>query len=79
MKPAEAFGVVVRSVGLIFLVFSTNLLLTALANPGLLFFMVPMLAIGIWLLRGAPTIVNFAYPNRDSADDRGSASTDEFE
>ena len=79
MKPAEAFGVVLRSVGILLLVSTVNLLVMGMAQPGLLFLMIPMLVLGIWLLRGAPAIVNFAYPNSERADDGRSTPTDGFE
>ena len=78
MKPSEAFGVVVRSAGLLLLVSTANMLLMAVAQPGFLFLAIPMLVIGIWFLRGAPVLVNFAYPESHDTYDRA-AYPDEFD
>ena len=79
MKPYEAFGVVVRSAGLLLLVSTANMLLMAVAQPGFLILMIPMLAIGIWLLRGAPVLVDFAYPKRDGEGNGWSTHSDRFD
>ena len=70
MKPYEAFGVVVRTLGLL-MVFGTVVPIaigllslvgggvvasSALAPVGFV-----ILLVGLWLLRGAPAIVLFAY------------------
>ena len=70
MKPYEAFGVVVRTLGLL-MVFGTLVPIaigllslvgggvvasSALAPVGFV-----ILLVGLWLLRGAPAIVLFAY------------------
>lgn len=74
MRPAEAFGVAVRTIGLLILLSATwAILLGALAvaggGPGqvtgLLFFGIPALAVGFFLLRGgADVVVDFAYPEK---------------
>ena len=79
MKPSEVFGVVVRSVGLLLLVSVANMPLMLVAQPGLLIIAIPMSVIGIWLLRGAPALIHFAYPQRDIANDRVSMRTDDLE
>lgn len=73
MKPSELFGVVVRTIGLLVLlsaVWATFLgsLGVALGGPGqtvgMLFFGIPALLIGLWLMRsGAHALVRFAYPD----------------
>ena len=71
MKPAELFGVVVRTIGLLLVLSSAwmvllGLLGVVLGGPGqmagMLVFGIPVLLIGIWLLRGARPLVEFAYP-----------------
>ena len=79
MKPSQAFGVFVRCVGLILVLaaaqhFFTGLLLLVEPNSRsnvspashLFLYGVVLLVIGWYLLRGAPYIVNFAYPHADS-------------
>ncbi len=72
MKPAEIFGVVVRTIGLLMTMIALAqtlfaLLVTVLGGPangpGLLIFSLPALVVGIWLLRGAKAVVWFAYPD----------------
>ncbi len=74
MKPEESFAVVVRTIGLIICLgsgwavsFGTLSLLlggppatTTLAFMGLLPFL-----IGLWLLRGARSVVAFAFPKNE--------------
>lgn len=62
MKPPEAFGVVVRTVGLVVVLIAINAIIFALAEPGSLFLGIPLLLAGLWLLRGAAPLVSFAYP-----------------
>ena len=62
MKPSELFGVVVRSLGLLLLVSTLNVLLMAMEKPGYLFIAIPMFAVGAWMLRGAPFLIEIAYP-----------------
>lgn len=63
MKPRDAFGVVVRSVGLLMFVFLAYVLLIVIATPFLLGlpFALLVLVIGIYLLRGAPLLMKVAY------------------
>ena len=77
MKPAETFAVVIRTVGLIaFLVASAilfwallNLILGGPANlAGLFVVGIPLLLVGLWLLRGAPQLLSFAFPMGDRHD-----------
>jgi hypothetical protein len=72
MKPAEAFAVVVRSIGLIICLVSGAVLCWAFivlvfGGPrnaaGILIIGGPPLLVGLWLLRGAPRLIRFAYPN----------------
>ncbi len=73
MKPSELFGVVVRSVGLLIVLPSLGLQFFALLDlvgggpgnaVGILILSIPALLVGLWLLRGAPGIVAFAYPEK---------------
>jgi hypothetical protein len=72
MKPSETFGVVVRSVGLVIVVMAGGtlgfaLLTIVMGGPasagGLMILGFPPLCAGLWLLRGAPGLVAFAYPD----------------
>jgi hypothetical protein len=72
MKPSDAFGVVVRSLGLLMVVAASWILFWALLNlvgggPGNVLGMVisgiPMLIVGIWFLTGAQSLISFAYRN----------------
>ncbi len=73
MKSAEAFGVAVRTVGLLVLLSAAwTTFLGALGvigggpTGGMLFFGIPALLVGLFLLRGgADVIVKFAYPNKE--------------
>jgi len=73
MKPAELFGVAVHTVGLLVLLSAAwTTFLGALGvigggpTGGMLFFGIPALAVGFFLLRGgANIVVNFAYPNKE--------------
>ncbi len=71
MKPAELFGVVVRSVGLVLVLWALWLLFWALLNiigggseNVLEMLLNAFLAVfmGVWFLGGAPIIVNWTYP-----------------
>ena len=68
MKPTELFGVAVRTIGLtlfVFALFATGFALLGLllGGPGevigILWFGVPALLVGLWLLRGADAMVAF--------------------
>jgi hypothetical protein len=71
MKPYEAFGVVVRSIGLLFLLPGVGLILwgllyLVLGGPGsavgMFISAVPALFVGVWFLQGAQLVMEFAYP-----------------
>ena len=66
MKPQDIFAVAVRVVGLVSLLYllSTSLIFFAAGLPWLLVLKSIVWAIiSIWLLRGAPQLIRFAYPN----------------
>ncbi len=66
MKPQELFAVAVRIVGLISLLYllSTSVMFFAAGLPWLLVVKAIIWALlSIWLLRGAPELVRFAYPD----------------
>ena len=71
MKAAEVFGIVVRAVGLIVVLLALGLIFPAILSLvmggpgeliGLLFYGIPALVVGLWLLRGAGPLVSFAFP-----------------
>lgn len=70
MKPSEAFGVVVRSVGLLLVLSGLASLLSVFAAPGVMLVAIPTLLVGFWLLRSARIVVSFAYPDDREADPR---------
>ena len=70
MKPADVFGIVVRAIGLVVCLKAGGTLVGALLSwaLGAAILGVPMLAVGLWLLRGAPTVVSFAFPEAQRLD-----------
>ena len=81
MKPSEVFSLVVRVFGLVFLYNGLSTLPTAIQ---LIFFsghignlVVGVLMVGwplvvaAWLLRGAPLLMNLAYPDRGEHSEGG--------
>jgi len=69
MKDVEIFGIIVRTAGLIVALIALGYLLPAILSlifggprAFLLFYGIPGLIVGLWLLRGAETIVSFAFP-----------------
>ena len=68
MKPHEMFGVAVRIVGLVSLIYmlASSVLFLAASLPWLFIVkLIVWLMLSLWLLRGAPALVRFAYPNSD--------------
>ena len=66
MKPPEVFAIVVRTVGLVSLLYllTTGVLFFAVGVPLLLIIRsIVLLIVSMWLLRGAPQVVRFAYPD----------------
>ena len=70
MKPSEVFGVVIRTIGLLLLMFAVSqiamgLLALVIGGLGNVFVMllsgIPSFLVGYWFLRGAPLIVSLAY------------------
>jgi len=75
MKPVDVFAVVIRTVGLIVSLVATGLLSFALLNlvlggpanaGGMIIVGVPILLMGLWLLRGASSLLAFAFPKEDN-------------
>ena len=68
MKPADIFGLVVRLIGLVGVVYSltTAFLFIGTGVPVLVTIKFIIAAIlSLWLLRGAPQLVRFAYPDSE--------------
>ena len=74
MKPVEVFAIVVRTVGLIVSLAAAAILFWGLLNlvlggpvsaGGMIIVGVPKLLVGLWLLRGGPPLLAFAFPNKD--------------
>ena len=74
MKQSEIFSLIVRTVGLLtclFAVYHMSIAIVALFSPaigtGFLMFIayVPVMLLGLWLLRGAKKLMSFAYPEED--------------
>jgi hypothetical protein len=72
MKPSDVFGIVVRTVGLLLVLAAAASLFVAILGAldggqhsaaGLAASGFPTLLVGLWLLRGAPLLVWFAYPD----------------
>jgi hypothetical protein len=70
MKPSDVFGIVVRTAGLVITLMGLwrigyAVLALVGGGPGsahLLITGVPELLVGLWLLRGAKPLVQFAFP-----------------
>jgi len=72
MKDSEIFSLVIRCTGLFLSLFALFRLYplvfwvipgVTLGNPAAaILWGIPSLALGLWLLRGAPRIVSFSYP-----------------
>lgn len=75
MKPIEVFAVVIRTVGLIVCLMASAILSFALltlvlggpGNAGGIIVGVPILLMGLWLLRGASPLLAFAFPENEGA------------
>ncbi len=76
MNPVNVFAVVVRTVGLLVCLGSGMVLFWALLNLllggplsalGLTIINAPTFGVGLWLLRGAPSVVSFAFPEARSS------------
>ena len=66
MKPQELFGLLVRLVGLVLILYGLRYL-TVLATAqrplvGLLLYVVLVFVIGAYFLRGAPRLLGWCYP-----------------
>jgi hypothetical protein len=77
MKAAEVFGIIVRTIGLLVVLSSLGLIFPAvlglvMGGPGtligMLFYGIPALLLGLWLLRGARPVVSFAFPEEQPKD-----------
>ncbi len=75
MKPVETFAIVVLTVGLILSLAAAAILFWALLNlvlggpanaVGMIVVGGPILLVGLWLLRGAPPLLAYAFPKEDS-------------
>ena len=71
MKPEEVFGIIVRTIGLLMLIPASlsaayGLLGLLMGGPAqtivTLVFSVPAVLVGLWMVRGAESLVEFAYP-----------------
>jgi hypothetical protein len=70
MKSSEIFGIIVRTIGLILLVTTGFWIIPALFSlvlggppvGWLIPIAVPMILIGLWLLRGGKAVIAFAFP-----------------
>lgn len=62
MKPSDIFGIVVRTMGLILVLVALGYAILAILQPGLLLAVIPVLLLGLWLLRGGKAVVSYAYP-----------------
>lgn len=76
MTDRDVFGIIVRTVGLMITLAAAWLILLGLFGlisasgqvAGLLFYGIPALFVGLWLLRGARSIVSFAF-SKDQDED----------
>ena len=69
MKPRELFGVAVRVIGLVNLIYMLASALLLFGSGFAVMFLLRIIlwaAFSIWLLMGAPQLVKFAYPGNDT-------------
>jgi hypothetical protein len=83
MTPRECFGIAIRTIGILLLFGSVMYLYSALAilvlngmphTYPLLSYVgasAVVLVIGLYFLRGAPSLINFAYPPTKAREDAG--------
>jgi len=77
MKPKAVFGIISRSIGLILIIYEIHALVLAVFGPLWAGFRVFItlacsvaigLAIGVYLLMGAPHLMDFSYPGKSGSD-----------
>lgn len=80
MKPVECFGLIIRTLGLIFFMgglyfFASSLVVVITPNlphrstpASYAIYGCVLVALSLYFLRGAPVLVRFAYPNETSSD-----------
>ena len=77
MTTTDVFGIIVRTFGLIVVLLALGFILPAILSLtmggpgtliGMLFYGVPTLIVGLWLLRGGRAVVSFAYPTGGDGD-----------
>jgi hypothetical protein len=69
MKPQEIFALAVRIAGLVSLLYlgATSVVLFGVGLPWqLLLRSIIWAVVSLWLIRGAPQLVRFAYPEKES-------------
>jgi hypothetical protein len=69
MKPRELFGVAVRVIGLVNLIYMLASALLLIGSGFAVMFLVKIIlwaVFSVWLLKGAPQLVNVAYPPNGS-------------
>lgn len=73
MTPAQLFGVVVRTIGLVLTIYGTFSscfgLLLVLTEAGIMSLILGVVAmlVGLWMLRGAQPVIAFAYYDEHGA------------
>ncbi|HEX4144612.1 MAG TPA: hypothetical protein VHY91_13990 [Pirellulales bacterium] len=72
MTPVQLFGIVVRTIGLLMTLFGAGasvlgLLAVFWGDPILLFIGIPVLLVGLWLVRGPEWLIGLAYPEEQGA------------
>ena len=81
MTPKEHFAIAVRVVGLIVVLFALGYFVDAgimfinpygRGEPAVHYFVTGVIALfaGLYLLRGAPHVIRFAFPERDTKSDK---------
>lgn len=69
MNPKEQFALIVRVIGLLGVIYVIRRIVkTECDNTALLIVRVVSGLIGLYLVRGAPLLVKFAYPEKAGAD-----------
>lgn len=66
MKARDAFGVIIRTIGLLMVLFAFTFLGLGLLGGSIRLLLLALIqcALGVYLMRGAPHLLGFAYPSR---------------
>ncbi len=71
MKPKEVFGIIIRTIGVLTLLYGLTIVMALGAwwprSFSTFLHYVAWLALSLWFIRGAPSLVRFAYQKNEEA------------